>query len=348
MNNFSTNIISQNATLKQALKQLNEVPLTLTLFVVNEDQCLVGTLTDGDIRRGILENKSTEGLVKDFMFTKFKYIHKDGYTLDYIQFIQKLHIHLLPVLDDDFKIIRIVDLSQKQTLLPLDAVIMAGGEGTRLRPLTIDTPKPLLKVGGKPIIEYNIDRLNSYGIYNLTISIKYLGQQLIDYFKDGSYKNMNIGYVEENEPLGTIGAIRLIEKFDNPYILVMNSDLLTNINYELFFKTLIDKDADMIVATTPYEVKIPYGVIETEGDQIKTLQEKPTYTYYSNAGIYIFKREYVDLIPENEFFNATDFLEKLIGLGKKVLHYPILEYWLDIGKHDDYEKAQQDVKHIKF
>lgn len=348
MNDFFKNIISESATLKQALQQLNEVPTTLTLFVVNTEQKLVGTLTDGDIRRGILENISTDGLVKDFMFKNFKFIKKRGYTLKQIEEIQKLNINLLPVLDDEHKIIRIIDLSKKSTVLPVDAVIMAGGKGTRLRPLTLDTPKPLLKVGGKPIIEYNVDRLNRYGIYNLTISIKYLGQQLIDYFQDGSNKNMNIGYVEEDKPLGTIGAVASIENFDNPYILVMNSDLLTNINYELFFKELVDKNADMIVATTPYEVKIPYGVIETNGDQITTLKEKPTYTYYSNAGIYIFKREHVDIIPKNEFFNATDLLETLIAKGKKVLHYPILEYWLDIGKPHDYEKAQQDVKHIKF
>lgn len=348
MNDFSKNIISSAATLKQALQQLNEVPLTLTLFVINEEKKLIGTLTDGDIRRGILKDISTESKVKDFMNTSFRFIKKTGYTLEQIAEFKEFNISVLPILDDENRIIRIIDINKKETVLPMDAVIMAGGKGTRLRPLTLDTPKPLLKVGGKPIIEYNVDRLNSYGIYNLTISIKYLGQQLIDYFQDGSDKNMNIGYVEEDEPLGTIGAVALIEKFDNPYVLVMNSDLLTNINYELFFKELVDKDADMIVATTPYEVKIPYGVIETDGDQITTLKEKPTYTYYSNAGIYIFKREHINIIPKGEFFNATDLLETLIAQGKKVLHYPILEYWLDIGKPHDYEKAQQDVKHIKF
>ncbi len=348
MSDFSKNFILLDAPFKQALQKLNEVPMTLTLFVIDEERHLVGTITDGDIRRGILNNISTDGQVKDFMYTGFRYIRRNAYTLDDIDGFKKKNIHILPILDEDDKVIRILDLSKKHTLLPLDAVIMAGGKGTRLRPLTLNTPKPLLKVAGKPIIEYNIDRLSDYGVFNITISIKYLGQQLIDYFKDGSEKNIHISYVEEDEPLGTIGSVALIEKFDNPYILVMNSDLLTNIDYELLFKTLVEKDADMIVATTPYEVKIPYGVIETDGDQIKTLKEKPTYTYYSNAGIYIFKKEYIDLIPKNEHFNATDLLEKLIEIGKKVLHYPILGYWLDIGKPHDFEKAQQDVKHIKF
>ncbi len=348
MKDFSKNIISDSITLKEALVCLNNVPLTLTLFILNEAKQLVGTLTDGDIRRGIINNISTDASVKLFMNAHFRYIEQDKFTIEDINKIKALNIQLLPVLDQEKRIIRIVDLHQKRSLLPVDAVIMAGGKGTRLRPLTLTTPKPLLKVAGKPIIEYNVDRLNDFGVHHLTISIKYLGQQLIDHFQDGADKGMKISYVEEDEPLGTIGALGLIEEFHNPYILVMNSDLLTNIDYEALFKAIKNKDGDMIVATTPYEVKIPYGVIETEGEEIKTLKEKPTYTYYSNAGIYIFKREHIDLIPKNGFFNATDLLETLIAKGKKVLHYPILGYWLDIGKPDDFEKAQQDIQHIKF
>ena len=182
----------------------------------------------------------------------------------------------------------------------------------------------------------------------MTLTIKYLGQQLIDYFEDGSERDLTINYIKEEEPLGTIGALSVIENFYNDYILVMNSDLLTNIDYEDMFKDLLDKEGEMIVATSPYEVKIPYGVIEIEGDKIVTLKEKPTYTYYSNAGIYIFKKEHVSLIPKNQYFNATDLMEALYNSGRKVVHYPILGYWLDIGKPDDYEKAQKDINHIKF
>jgi len=175
-----------------------------------------------------------------------------------------------------------------------------------------------------------------------------LGQQLRDYFTDGNQKNLEIDYVEEDEPLGTIGSVSLKEQFFNDYILVMNSDLLTNIDYEDMFKDFIVKNADMIVATTPYEVEIPYGVIETNGDNIVAIKEKPTYTYYSNAGIYMFKKEFVDLIPKGKYFNATDLMEALYSQDKKVVHYPIIDYWLDIGKPHDYEKAQKDINHIKF
>jgi len=347
MKDYSKNLIRKGETLKTALKHLGEVPMMLTLFVLDDEDRLVGTLTDGDIRRNILLDKSTDGLVEDFMFTNFRYIRAD-YDIKEIEDIRRRNIKIIPILDNDNRIVRIVNFSEKRSLLPIDAVIMAGGKGTRLRPLTLDTPKPLLKVNGKPIIEYNIDRLNLYGIHYLTITVKYLGKQISDYFENGADKNMSIKYVEEDEPLGTIGALSLMEEFHNPYVLVMNSDLLTDIDYELFFKALEEQDGDMIVATTPYEVKIPYGVIEVDGEQITNHVEKPTYTYYSNAGIYIFKKEYLDLIPHNSFFNATDLLEKLVALNKKVLHYPILGYWLDIGKPHDFEKAQNDVKHIKF
>ncbi|MEM6318767.1 MAG: sugar phosphate nucleotidyltransferase, partial [Bacteroidota bacterium] len=211
-----------------------------------------------------------------------------------------------------------------------------------------NTPKPLLPVGDKPIIEHNIDRLKDYGISNITLSINYLGEQLVSYFGDGSQKDLNIRYVEETRPLGTMGSVTLLDEVYNDYILVMNSDLLTTIDFESLFKDLIEKEGDMIIATTPYKVKVPYGVIETSGDEILQLTEKPTYTYYSNAGIYIFKKEYLERIPKNQHFNANELMELLIAEKKRVLHFPILGYWLDIGKPNDYEKAQTDIKHLQL
>jgi len=330
------------------LTRLNQVPDGLTLFVLDAQEKLVGTLTDGDIRRGLLDNIPTSACARDFMFTQFRYLDIKGYGLKDVEELKLQRIKLLPILNEEKHIVRIVDLSKKRSLLPIDAVIMAGGKGMRLRPMTEHTPKPLLRIGDKPIMEYNIDRLSLYGVYNLTITIKYLGEQIRQRFGDGSPKGMNIRYVAEEQPLGTIGAVGQIKEFANDYVLVMNSDLLTNIDYEGFFKELVENRGDMIVATAPYEVKIPYGVIETKGEAISALKEKPSYTYYSNAGIYIFKREYVHLIPKDKEFNATDLMELLIDQGKKVLHYPILDYWLDIGKPEDFEKALKDIKHINF
>ncbi len=224
---------------------------------------------------------------------------------------------------------------------------MAGGEGTRLRPMTESTPKPLLKVGGKPIIEYNIDRLNQYGIQNQYLSIKYLGEQIKDFCKNKD-SDINFKFVEENEPLGTIGSVSLINEFKNDYILVMNSDLLTNIDYADIFNSFKEKNADIIVASIPYDVNLPYAIFETDERKVKSFKEKPSYTYYANAGIYIFKKEILKLIPNNKHFNATDLMQSVIDKGLNLVHYPIRSYWLDIGKPKDFEKAQQDVVHINF
>jgi dTDP-glucose pyrophosphorylase len=342
------NTIKHSATVKQALQQLNTLANSLTLFVLNNKQQVIGTLTDGDIRRGLLDNKSIHDLVIDFMFKDFRYLKQGEFITDNIKQYRKLGIRLIPLLDENLRIIRIFDLHEKKSILPIDAVIMAGGRGSRLSPLTDKTPKPLLKVGNKPIIEYNIDRLNSYGISNLHITIKYLGQQLIDYFADGANKQMFIQYVEENDPLGTIGAVGLIKHFPNETILVMNSDLLTNINFEDLYLQFKEQNADMMVAAIPYEVKVPYAILEIQNEAIISFKEKPTYTHYANAGIYLIKKSMLDFIPKNAFYNATDLLETLIKQGYKVGYYPILGYWLDIGKPADFKKAQEDIKHLNL
>jgi NDP-sugar pyrophosphorylase family protein len=226
---------------------------------------------------------------------------------------------------------------------------MAGGRGQRLQPLTDTIPKPLLKVGEKPIMEHNLDRLALYGIDDFWFSVKYLGEQIEAYFGDGSNKNIAIEYVWENEPLGTIGAVSKIQNFQHDYVLLTNSDLLTNLDYEHFFLYFLEKDADLAIVTIPYQVNIPYAVLETNtAGEISSFKEKPTYTYYSNGGIYLMKKTMVDYIPKNTFFNATDLMEKLIAEGKKVVSYPLIGYWLDVGQHEDFAKAQQDIKFLNL
>jgi dTDP-glucose pyrophosphorylase len=343
------NIIEYTATIKQALEQLNNLQTkdSLTLFVVNSTK-LVGTLTDGDIRRGLLQGKTIDDSVESVMQKKFKYLQRNNFSLEQIAELKAMEIKQLPIVNDVFEIEKIIDLSQKKSVLPIDAVIMAGGEGMRLRPLTLNTPKPLIKIGDKPIIEYNIDSLNSYGVDNLYITIKYLGEKIVDYFKDGKEKNIKINYTKEGESMGTIGSITLIDNFLHDNILVMNSDILTNIDFEDFYKSFQMSDADMAVATIPYQVTLPYGIVECDQHLILGIKEKPTYTYYSNAGIYLIKKSALDYIPKNTFYNATDLMQSLLDDHKKVFNYPILGYWLDIGKHEDYIKAQQDVQHLKF
>ncbi len=348
MNIVERHIILHKSAVIEALQRLDELAADANLFVVDDDNKLIGSLTDGDIRRGLMKGYTLDMPVAVFAKSDPKFLRKGENGIENIKLWRGNGFKIVPIIDKENYIVDIINFSNQISLLPMEAVIMAGGFGTRLLPLTENTPKPLLLVGGKPIIEYNIDRLLTYGISKITITVKYLGQQIVDKFGDGSSKKARIQYLFENEPLGTIGAVGEISDIESEYILVMNSDLLTNIDLEDMFTTLISQQGDMIVATTPYHVKVPYGIIESSDGIITELKEKPTYTYYSNAGIYMFKKEVLKYIPKGSFFNATDLMMLTIENQKKVLQFPILGYWLDIGRHEDYAKAQIDINHIRF
>lgn len=347
MLNISDHISYQDQSLRQALMQLNNLK-NLTLFILNNQKQLVGTITDGDVRRALLAGATLEDDIRNVMNPNFKYLKRNNYTLEEIKKLKAAYIKLLPIVDEEFRIQRILDLSEKRSILPVDAIIMAGGKGSRLKPLTDHVPKPLLKVGAKPIIEHNIDRLSEFGIDLFYITINYLGEQLESYFKDGSDKGIQVRYIRESKELGTMGAVTLVPELWHDTVLLMNSDLLTNIDYEELYRFFLEKEADLVVTGIPYHVKIPYAVFDIDGDTIKNFKEKPTYTYFSNGGIYMLKKSLLDEIPHNQHYNATDFMEHLINTGRKVIYYPFMGYWLDIGKHDDYEKAQEDIKYLNF
>ena len=340
-------LIHHNSTIKEALVQLDK-SLGKSLFIVDDTNKVLASLSDGDIRRALIKGHSITEPAIDIAHKTFKFIQQNTTKKEELEQFKANKITLMPILNSKMELVKIVDISKIKAMLPLDAVIMAGGKGVRLLPLTEQTPKPLLKVRDKPIIEYNTDRLASYGIRNITITVNYLGEQIVDYFKDNNKHQIDFNYIKEDRPLGTIGSLKLIENFNNDYILLMNSDLLTNADFEDIFNNFLIKEGDALVATIPYKVNIPYGVVETKAGYVTNIKEKPSYTYYSNAGIYIFKKECLDFVPENEFFNATDLIDVLLKKGKKIINYPILTYWLDIGKHEDFEKAQEDIKHIKL
>jgi dTDP-glucose pyrophosphorylase len=341
-------LIRTSESIKAALIKLNNLGAHLTLFAVDEEDKLVGTLTDGDIRRALINDVQVHEPVEKAMHRKFYSITRGDFSVERILEVKQKQLHLVPYLDEEGRLLKIINFEQKKSFLPLDAFIMAGGEGKRLRPLTAEVPKPLLRVGEKPILEHNLDLLASYGIQNAYVSINYLGEQIVTYFKHDYKGEMKLEYVREQEPLGTLGSMSLVERFESEHILIMNSDLLTNIDLEDFFIDYIHHEADMAIATIPYKVDVPYAVLETSENYVFNLKEKPSYTYYSNGGIYLVKRELISMIPRAGFYNATDLVEKLISQNKKVRSYPLRSYWLDIGKHDDYMKAQDDVKHIRF
>ncbi len=341
-------IINHSCSLLDALKQINNLSGgPLVLFVVDDDNKMVGTLTDGDSRRALIKGASVNDKASDVMHRRFNFLRKGvNDDVENIHRQRDMLMKLVPILDEDNHIIDIINLDRYITRLPIDAVLMAGGKGERLRPLTEKTPKPLLKVGEKCIIDHNVDRLIRYGIQHINVTVNYLHEQIEDHYSEPR-DGVKVRTFKEPKFLGTIGSIRFVDTFYNDTVLVMNSDLFTNIDYEDFYLHFKQHDAEMSVAAVPYNVSIPYGILDLEGRNIHGLIEKPKYNYYANAGIYLIKRKALDEIPEDTFFNATDLIEKLISQGKKVIRYPLNGTWIDIGNPQEYQKAQDLVKHIK-
>ncbi len=339
-------IISHTATIKDALVALNEITSDAqSLLVIDDTQRLVGTLTDGDIRRGLISGAELSDVVSTIMHQDFKYVLESEFDVAHLKTFRDKHVLFIPVLNTEFHIVEVVNLKKYRSHLPVDAVLMAGGKGERLRPLTEKTPKPLLKVGDKCIIDHNVDRLISYGINHVNVTVNYLGEQLEEHYAEPR-NGVQVRTFREPKFLGTIGSIKFVDTFYNDTVLVMNSDLFTNIDYEDFFLHFKVNNAEMSVAAVPYDVSIPYGILDLEGRNIKGLLEKPKYNYYANAGIYLIKKSALAEIPEDEFFNATDLIEKLIAQGKSVIRYPLNGTWIDIGNPQEYAKANDLVKHM--
>ena len=342
-------IISEKKTLLEALRQINSIaPEPLVLFVVDEQQRMVGTLTDGDSRRALVAGASVNDTIDTVMLRNFRYMTTENATdVKEIRHQKEMKMKLVPIPDGDNHIVDIINLEKFKTRLPVDAVLMAGGKGERLRPLTEKTPKPLLPVGGKAIIDHNIDRLISYGVKHISVTVNYLKEQIEEHFAEPRGEVM-VQTVREPKFLGTIGSIKFVENFYNDTVLVMNSDLFTNINYEDFYLHFKEHDADMSVAAVPYSVQVPYGIFKIEERRnITGLVEKPTYDYYANGGIYLIKKSALDLIPDDTFFNATDLIEALIAAGRKVIRFPLNGTWIDIGNPQEYKRANELVGHMK-
>lgn len=341
-------LIHKNKNLVEGLQRLNELRnlSRLILFVVDDNEKVVGSVTDGDIRRSIIAEQNLQKTLGEIANPDFKRLYQKD-TYQSFEKYRKSDIKILPILNQEGKMVDLIDLEYTKAQLPLEAVIMAGGRGKRLSPLTDTIPKPMLRLGDKPIIEHNIDRLISFGIKKIYISVKYLGEQIVNYLGDGRQKGISIEYVWEDEPLGTAGALALINNLSFEYILLMNSDLFTNVNFESLYLKLINENADMAVASTEYKVDIPYAVFETKEGRVTNFKEKPSFIYHSNAGVYILKRSLISKIEKGKYCDITDVMEQLVTEGGKLVYDPIIGYWIDIGKTVDYEHAQEFIKHLE-
>ena len=343
---LNTYCIPQTATIREALKRINDNSgSSQILFVVDEKFRVSGTLSDGDIRRGLIAGHELNEQVEQIMFRDFRYLKADHIDIEQLHQYRKQKLPVVPILDKDGKLSDFINLSKQNSILPLDAVIMAGGKGERLRPLTLTTPKPLLPVGNKAIIDHNVARLISYGVKHISVTVNYLAEQLEEHYKE-PYEGVQVECVREPKFLGTMGAVGLVKEFHNDVVLVMNSDLFTDIDFEDMYLHFIENKADMSIAAVPYTVSIPFGICDLDGRDVKGIVEKPTYNYYANAGIYMLRREVLNMIPEGEFFNATDLIDVLVHSESKVVRYPLKGTWIDIGTMSEYQKAQDLAKHM--
>lgn len=340
-------MISADMTVRDALVALNKVSGEVqALFVTDGEGRMVGSLSDGDIRRGIIAGAGLEDKVDSVMHRDFSFLYEWDYDVAHLKALRERRILSIPILDREKHIVDAVNLLDRKSQIPVDAVLMAGGRGERLRPLTDTTPKPLLPVGDKTIIDHNVDRLISYGVRHINVTVNYLADMLEDHFSQPRC-GVKVRTFREKEFMGTIASVRLVEPLYSDTVLVMNSDVFTNIDFEDFYLHFCQNDAEMSVAAIPYNVSIPFGVLELDGRNVKGVLEKPKFNYYANAGIYLVRRRALDEIPPETFFHATDLMEKLIAQGKKVIRYPLNGTWIDIGTPQEYQKAQDLIKHMK-
>jgi dTDP-glucose pyrophosphorylase len=343
MINHNEITVFKDQTIKEALEIIDKGAIKIAI-VLNTDKKVIGTITDGDIRRGLLNGLDLNSPINNLYFREPTLANINDSKEAIIQKALTKKLYQIPIVDDDGKLIDIEDLATllKITTKRNHVIIMAGGLGTRLRPLTEDTPKPLLKVGNKPILETIVENFAKYGFVNITISVNYMADMIKEYFGDGSKFGVNINYIEETERMGTAGALSLLKNRPQEPFFVMNADLLTNVNFShlLDFHSYENSVATMCVRE--YDYQVPYGVIETDGSNIVSIKEKPVQKFFVNAGIYILSPQIFEFIPKNKFYDMPTLFNELIKQNLKTISFPVHEYWLDIGRVSDFEQAQSE------
>lgn len=341
--------ISSMATILQALEKLNTLPGgRLTLFVVDASNKVCGTLTDGDVRRALLKGISLNDACISAAHAPFRSVLADKVDVALLRRYRSEGITLVPALDSEGCLVDIIDLYHHHSMLPLSAILMAGGKGERLRPATLTTPKPLLTIEGKAIIDYNIEALAACGITDITVATGYLAHKLEEHFST-PVAGVDVKTVCETSPLGTIGAATLCECIQRDgNTLIMNSDLLTTISFEEMYLTHVERNADITIAAIPYQVSVPFAILSTDDTdkfRVTALAEKPSYSYYANAGIYIINNEILRTLTPGERCDATTLIERALADNRLVTYYPIKGTWIDVGTPVDFRQAAELMKH---
>ncbi|MEK5184098.1 nucleotidyltransferase family protein [Solibacillus sp. FSL W7-1324] len=339
-------VVHTKQTLFETMKIIDETSLQFAV-VVDEDNHLLGTVTDGDIRRGILRGEGLEVPINMIMNPN-PFIAKNGLKMNtYKQLMKSKNLKQLPIVNDQNQIVDILFIDHLETPSNKNQVIlMLGGLGKRLRPLTNDIPKPMLKVGNKPIVESIIEGFKQYGYTNFIFSVNYKKEVIQDYFQNGEIMGISIDYIEEKKRMGTAGALSLLENRPTEPFFVMNGDLLTQVNFDQLMQFHQEQNAVATMCVREYEYQVPYGVIKTDGVELISIKEKPIHRSFVNAGIYVLSPEVFDYIPIDTFYDMPSLFEALINQGKKTSVFPIHEYWLDIGRVDDFNRANEQYKEL--
>lgn len=343
-------LLSPDASIADAVARLEHAE-TGILLLCREDRRLAGVLTDGDVRRAILRNEPFDrpcGSIASVTPVTAPPAPTPAEALDLMDRGKDFAIDHLPLVDADHRIVGLLLRRDLVTLdpSPMSAVVMAGGFGTRLRPLTDRVPKPMLPVGDRPLLERTLERLRDAGITSVSITTHYLADAIVGYFGDGHAFGLHVDYVAEDRPLGTAGALARMGPFTGT-LLVLNGDILTGVDFRDMLAFHRMHGADATVAVRRYEVPVPYGVVECEDGVVREVREKPSLHLLINAGMYLLEPSVRDYIPEGEFFDMPQLLQRLLRDHRRVVSFPVLEYWVDIGQPPDYAFAQEMMRHAR-
>jgi dTDP-glucose pyrophosphorylase len=352
MNQLSDLLVTEDTTIRKVMTRIDQGATGIALLV-DRHRRLLATVTDGDIRRAILAGTSLDSPIGELASDPTKRRPKpltapaETPRSEQLRLMHEAKVRHLPLLDRTGRVVELVTADQDADApLSLQAVIMAGGFGQRLRPLTDDTPKPMLPIAGSPLMERTIKSLSQVGVRRINVTTHYLPEKITDYFGSGSRYGVELNYVAENQPLGTAGALSLVGSTEDP-LLVLNGDILTRVDYRALLKFHQQHGADMTVGVRQYELGVPYGVIEAEGGHVKGVEEKPKFQFLVSAGIYLLEPQVCRRIPAGERCDMPELIEKLLQDGATVVSFPVIEYWLDIGHHDDFRRAQEDVREME-
>lgn len=337
-------MILPSTPILEAIRIIDVGALQIAL-VVDENKRLLGVVTDGDVRRAILNGVSLDNPVHLIMYRDFTIASHHASREEIIALMKKNDLKQMPIVDElgtivDLRVI--IDLIDEQPKNDNWVVIMAGGLGARLRPLTDDRPKPLLEVGGKPIIQTVIENFAGFGFRSFFISVNYKSEMIEDFCGDGCKWGVEINYLREKKKMGTAGALSLLPAKPEKPLIITNADVLSNVNIRQLINFHNEHKAAATMCVQDYHFEVPYGVIKINQHRIEGLDEKPIQRFFVNAGIYVLEPTVLDVIPTQESFDMTDLFTRLIDEGFETVAFPIREYWMDIGRVEDYKKANGD------